>query len=131
MRNPDTVFADSKTLTELFPESRTNEFFEALFGDADEGAYDIRLRYGGFDAANKRLTLYLDLHQRPGKCLACNLTSGLPAVFEKHPIINIKGLAEKAASLAEARCTDWRLDRTRQEERERYCIPLILTLADA
>ena len=131
MRNPDTVFADSKTLTELFPESRTNEFFEALFGDADEGAYDIRLRYGGFDAANKRLTFFLDLHQRPGKCLACNLTSGLPAVFEKHPIINIKGLAEQAASLAEARCTDWRLDRTRQEERERYCIPLILTLADA
>ena len=131
MRHPDTVFADPKTLAELFPESRTNEFFEALFGDADEGAYDIRLRYGGFDAASKRLTFFLDLHQRPGKCLACNLTSGLPEVFERHPIIDIRGLAERAASLVEARCAEWRLERTRQEERERYCIPLILTLADA
>ena len=129
MQNPDAVFADPALLTRLFPPARTGEFFDALFGDPDEGAYNIALRYGG--SGGRRLSFFLDLHQRSGKCLACNLTSGLPAVFEKHPIINIEGLAEQAASLAEARCTDWRLDRTRQEERERYCIPLILTLADA
>ena len=32
-------------LQELFPENRANDFFEALLGDADEGAYDISLSY--------------------------------------------------------------------------------------
>ena len=30
-------------LTDLFPPQRTDDFFDALFGDAEEGAYDIRL----------------------------------------------------------------------------------------
>lgn len=30
-------------LNDLFPIQRTNDFFDALFGDAEEGAYDIRL----------------------------------------------------------------------------------------
>ena len=29
------------TLRELFPQERTDAFFDALFGDASEGAYDI------------------------------------------------------------------------------------------
>ena len=30
-------------LNDLFPPQRTDDFFDALFGDAEEGAYDIRL----------------------------------------------------------------------------------------
>ena len=29
-------------LTNLFPPERTNDFFEALFGDPEDGAYDIK-----------------------------------------------------------------------------------------
>ena len=99
MNNPDTVFADPKVLAGLFPPERSNDFFEALFGDADEGAYDIALRYSGYDAASNTLRFYLDLHQWPGKCLVCNLTHGLPEVFSRHPIVNIKGLTADVAKL--------------------------------
>ena len=30
-------------LNEVFPPERTDQFFDALFGDPDEGAYDIRM----------------------------------------------------------------------------------------
>jgi len=33
----DTLFT-SETLQQLFPKERTNDFFEALFGDANDGA---------------------------------------------------------------------------------------------
>ena len=35
----------SERLAELFPPERTDAFFEALFGGAEEGAYDIRLAF--------------------------------------------------------------------------------------
>ena len=131
MKNPDAVFADPALLTRLFPPERTNEFFDALFGDPDEGAYDIALRYGGSEG--RRLRFFLDLHQRPGKCLACNLTSGLPEVFSRHPVIDIKGLAAAIAECLgpDAACAGWELGRTLQEERARFCIPLTITLAEA
>lgn len=133
MNNPDTVFADPKVVVELFPPERSNDFFEVLFGDADEGAYDIALRYSGYDTASRTLIFYLDLHQRPGKCLACNLTHGLPEVFSRHPIINIKGLAADVAKLLgpDVECTDWKLGSTIQEESARHCIPLTLTMNEA
>ena len=31
-------------LNDLFPIQRTNDFFDALFGDAEEGAYDVYIR---------------------------------------------------------------------------------------
>ncbi len=130
MNNPDTVFADAHVLTDLFPESRSNEFFDALFGDPAEGAYDIRLRYGSYTPENGVLTFFFDLHQRPGKCLACNLTSGLPEVFSRHPVINVKGLVAGVEQLLNAHCAGWSLDRTQQEERTRFCIPLMLRLED-
>lgn len=129
MKNPDTVFAEARVLETLFPESRSDEFFDALFGDATEGAYNIQLRYGAYDAKSGTLTFFLDLLQRPGKCLACNLTSGLPDVFARHPVINIRGLVAGTERLLEARCTGWELGRTRQEEPTRYCIPLVLSLS--
>ena len=73
----ETIFIDS-TLKELFPSERANDFFEALFGDADEGAYDIVLSFKGYNERTSMLHFFLDLHERPGRCLACNLTYGLP-----------------------------------------------------
>ncbi len=133
MNNPDTVFADAQVLARLFPPERSNEFFEALFGDAEEGAYDIALRYSGYDAASGTLRFYLDLHQRPGKCLVCNLTHGLPEVFSRHPIVNLKGLAADVAKLLgpEVESTAWKLGSTQQEESTRHSIPLSITISPA
>jgi hypothetical protein len=41
-KNYRTLFSQDK-LDSLLPLERSNQFFEALFGDSDEGAYDIRL----------------------------------------------------------------------------------------
>lgn len=35
-------------LEELMPEQKSDQFFEALLGDAGEGAYDIGLEFNGF-----------------------------------------------------------------------------------
>ena len=56
----DALFTTA-ALQQLFPEERTNDFFEALFGDANDGAYDISLGYGGY--ANGRIRLELRLHE--------------------------------------------------------------------
>lgn len=127
-----TVFTDD-VLTELFPPERTNDFFEALFGDADEGAYDIKLRFKGFDEGNGVLRFNLDLHERPGSCLVCSLTYGLPEVFSRHPIINIKGLVDAIGKKlpGQATCTEWKLGSTRQDEKSRHSIPLSIQLVQA
>ncbi|WP_456385920.1 pancreas/duodenum homeobox protein 1 [Desulfolithobacter sp.] len=121
------------TLTGLFGPERTNEFFEALFGDAAEGAYDIRLSFAGYDPENKVLRFHLDLHERPGCCLACNLTYGLPEVFSRHPIINIKGLVEEIEKklAGEARCESWKLGSTVQQSKSLHSIPLEIKLQTA
>jgi hypothetical protein len=118
-------------LLDLFPASRSNDFFEALYGDIEEGAYDISLVYEGFDPARNTLHFALNLSERPGKCLACHLTQGLPEVFARHPLINIAGVvAGIAAQLgARASCGAWRLDATRTIARDLYAVPLIIELA--
>ena len=83
-----------ETLNTLFPADLSDQFFDALYGDAEEGAYDIRLVFNGLDNGNLNFEFQLD--QRPGKCLACNLTYGLPDVFSRHPIINIDQLVQIA-----------------------------------
>ncbi len=127
----DTLFSD-ETLESLFPASRTNDFFEALFGDASEGAYDIRLRYHGFDERGRTLRFALDLHERPGCCLVCSLTHGLPEVFSRHPVINIEGLVREIEKLldGQAVCTDWRLGLTEQPSKSRHSIPLTITVEE-
>ena len=40
------------TLRQLFPPQRTDAFFDALFGDASEGAYDGRVRIGNIRVRN-------------------------------------------------------------------------------
>jgi len=129
MNNLETVF-DDQTLNELFPAGRANDFFEALFGDAGEGAYDIRLSFAGYDAGTNSLRFFLNLHERPGCCLVCNLTYGLPEVFSRHPVINIKGLVadiEKKLD-GKASCGDWKLGTTVQQEKSLHAIPLHIQL---
>jgi hypothetical protein len=115
-----------ETLLRLFPPERSNEFFDALLGDASEGAYDIELAYQGSDG--NKITLELRLHERPGCCLVCNLTQGLPQVFGRHPIINIEGLVAEINTLlaGQAQCREWSLGRTEQRRKEMHIIPLII-----
>ncbi len=124
------IFTDQVT-AELFPPQRADDFFEALFGDASEGAYDIKLRYSGFDEGSNVLLFNLDLHERPGCCLACNLTYGLPEVFSRHPVINVNGLVEDIEKKLDgkARCSEWKLGTTVQQEKSLHSIPLRIQLA--
>lgn len=128
-KNPETVFTP-ETLEKLFPADRADAFFDAMFGDASEGAYDIALRFDGAEGAGNQLRFSLCLHERPGKCLACNLTYGLPEVFSRHPIINIKGLAAKITALLgdKATCTDWKLGTTQTVSKKLHVIPLMISL---
>jgi len=113
----------------LLPPEQADIFFEALFGDAEEGAYDIELRYDGATEDNLRFDILL--HERPGRCLACNLTQGLPQVFSRHPVINIAGIVSEVDSLLGDRATagDWSLGYTQQQSRSLHSIPLSIKLS--
>ncbi len=123
----DALFTQ-ETLDTLFPKERTDDFFDALFGDASEGAYDIELAYGG--TSGGQLVMELRLHERPGCCLACNLTQGLPQVFSRHPIINVSGLVGDIDSLLgdNASCKEWTLGFTEQRSKEMHIIPINIIL---
>jgi len=126
-----TTLLSKEKLAEIFPKERANEFFEALFGDADEGAYDIALAYR--ELKGNTLVMDLQLHQRPNRCLACNLTQGLPQVFSRHPVINVKGLVKDIESLLgdTYRCPSWSLGYTEQQSRSLHVIPLKIVLEKA
>ena len=119
----------AETLRNLFPEDRADAFFEALYGDAKDGAYDIRL---AFNKAEENI-LYFDflLEQRPGKCLACNLTHGLPVVFERHPIINLNGLAQEIEGVLEHKvtCTGWKVGSTKEKNRQLHKLPVQFSIS--
>ena len=116
-----------KNARKYFPLTGSDHFFEALLGDSAEGAYDIALAFTGGDCTN--LQFDFQLKQRPGKCLACNLTTGLPQVFERHPVINVTGVAravEKEVGLA-PESLQWRLGRTVQVSSQLHVIPFTLS----
>ncbi|MDF1576979.1 MAG: hypothetical protein P1P81_00890 [Desulfobulbales bacterium] len=117
-------------LGELLPDQRTDQFFEALYGDVEEGAYNIRLSYEGRDPDRKVLHFKLNLAERPGKCLACHLTQGLPEVFARHPIIDIAGLVAKIDQHLgdKGSCGPWRLGPTETISRKLYAVPLAIEL---
>ncbi|SLM33260.1 conserved hypothetical protein [Desulfamplus magnetovallimortis] len=111
-------------LDKIFPSDRTDNFFEALYGDASDGAYDISLEYKGMD--DEKIMFEFHLKQRPGKCLACNLTYGLPTVFERHPIINLSGMAkdiEKALDGTRV-CSNWQVGTTKEKSRQLHVLPV-------
>jgi hypothetical protein len=115
-------------LKKLFPEDRSDRFFDALLGDPTEGAFNIRLEFKAH--GSKRLEFELHLTERPGKCLSCSLTYGLPEVFARHPIINIKGMVQDIAQLLDGRvkCGDWQLGPTREVSQDHHVIPLIVSI---
>ena len=121
------IFND-QTLQKLLPAERADQFFDALFGDASEGAYDITLSFDGADESTLQFTL--NLTQRPGCCLACNLTYGLPDVFSRHPILNIRGLVREIDNLLGdiADCGDWKLKSTNSVSSSLHTIPLSISL---
>lgn len=116
------------TLEKMFPKERSNEFFDALFGDASEGSYDIELGYRGMQ--NDTLVMDLLLHERPNCCLACNLTQGLPQVFSRHPIINVDGVVKEIDALLgeEYTCASWSLGYTEQQSSSLHIIPIKIEL---
>lgn len=124
----DTFTAD--TLEKIFSRDRSDRFFDALYGDTGEGAYDIVLEYKGHNPEKKELVFEFRLKQRPGKCLACNLTYGLPQVFSRHPIINVRGLVQEIDRLlnGNGKCADWRIGATREISRSLHAVPLFISL---
>lgn len=115
-------------LDTVFPAERTDAFFDALFGGAEEGAYDIRLVCR--QVSENRADLAFELHQRPGKCLVCNLTYGLPQVFQRHPVLNVAGAARAVAEkLGWSASSPWKLGSTQEISRELHCIPFVIERA--
>jgi hypothetical protein len=127
--NANNIFS-KEVLKDLLPPQRSDEFFEALYGDADEGAYDISLSFKNYDSEQKVLSFELQLYERPEQCLACNLTYGLPEVFSRHPLINIHGMVKKIEALlgGDAKCIDWELGRTQTPAANMHTIPLTVRL---
>lgn len=122
-----TTQLSQRDLDVLFPAATADAFFEALYGEAEEGAYDISLVFRSGD--ENTLKLAFELRQRPGKCLVCNLTYGLPQVFQRHPIINLTSLSQRVATAAgwntdKVHCT---LGRTEESSTALHCIPLTIT----
>jgi len=120
-----------ESLDQLFPPDRSDRFFEALYGDISEGAYDIQLAFKSYSEG--KLELEFHLKQRPDKCMVCNLTYGLPEVFKRHPIINIKGLTKKLEEMFEGmiRCTIWKLGSTAEMSNKLHVIPLVVEIEEA
>ena len=119
----DTLFTPDR-LEGLFPADRVDQFFEALFGDAGEGAYDIELHYDGF--RDNQLQFAFHLTERPGKCLSCSLTYGLPHVFSRHPVIGVADLVSGIDALLDGthRCGTWEMGRTQEIDRRKHVVPL-------
>jgi hypothetical protein len=115
-------------LEQVFPGNRADLFFDALYGDRSEGAYDIRLVFSKQTGNN----LFFEFHltQRPGKCLACNLTYGLPQVFSRHPVIDVKGVVEKIGQMMndQEKVIEWKLGSTKEISRSLHVIPLMVVL---
>ncbi|MEN8256635.1 MAG: pancreas/duodenum homeobox protein 1 [Thermodesulfobacteriota bacterium] len=129
MADMQTLFTDD-VCKKIFPADRADAFFDALFGDASEGSYDIELKFAGFDQSAKELHFELNLLERPGCCLACNLTYGLPEVFSRHPIININGVVKEVDGILgdHYEATAWSLRSTRSTSKSLHQIPLVITL---
>lgn len=114
-----------KFLDSLLPPEKSDQFFEALYGEASEGTYDIRLVFSTVEP--DRIVFAFHLVQRPGKCLVCSLTYGLPTVFSRHPLINIKGMINKIKEEGLA-LKGWDLGDTREISSSLHLVPLYLYL---
>lgn len=120
----DQVFTQDY-LDMLLPAKTSDRFFEALYGDASEGSYDIRLEF--ISANERRIVLAFNLIRRPGKCLVCRKTYGLPKVFSRHPQININGMVKKIEEKG-FKVKNWLLGDTEENSDSLHIIPLFLDL---
>jgi hypothetical protein len=120
----------TEVMQQLLPHQRADQFFEALYGGLEEGAYDICLVFKRHDPGRNSLEFELELQERPGKCLACNLTYGLPQVFSRHPVLNLKEVALEIERVlqGQARCRSWSLGRTISRSQTLHVIPFVLIL---
>ncbi len=121
----DEIFTQ-EFLDDLLPPEKSDRFFEALYGDASEGAYDIKLKY--LYAESNRIELSFNLINRPGKCLVCSLTYGLPVVLSRHPVIDIKGMIRKIEQKTGVLIVHWRLGDTSENNASLHVIPWHLDL---
>lgn len=123
------LFTD-EFLQELFPRGRDDQFFDALYGGAEEGAFDIALAFVSFEQEKGRLILEYRLTERPGKCMACSLTYGLPQVMERHPIIDVQGTVAKIGQRLPDGwvVSSWTLGRTTPHAPKVNSIPLMIQL---
>ncbi len=127
--NPNDIFT-KEILNELLPPQSSDAFFEALYGDVGEGAYDISLSFKNYNPEKKVLSFELQLHERPDKCLSCKLTYGLPQVFSRHPVINIQDMVGKIVALLGDNTKDfgWELGHTLVPADNLHVIPLTIWL---
>jgi len=119
-----------EVMNSIFPPEKTGQFFAALYGDADDGAFTISVRFTKWNPDDMTLHFEFQLHEVPGRCLACNLTYGLPKVFAVHPVIDLSGLVSTIAQhlpkgLISLR---WTLGQTRSISRQLHVIPLTIFL---
>lgn len=115
-------------LDKVFPPELTDAFFDAIYGGAEEGAYDICLVCR--KVGESKASFAFELRQRPEKCLKCSLTYGLPGVFQRHPVLNIAGVAEALAEkFGWQKGFKWSLGQTEELDGERHAIPFILEKA--
>lgn len=115
-------------MKKMFPSDRADDFFDALLGDSSDGAYDISLEYK--NCRENELAFEFHLKERPGKCLSCSLTYGLPTVFSRHPIIDIEGVVKNIDSLLNGsnRAAHWNIGTTHEKNRQLHVIPLTVVL---
>ncbi len=113
----------------FLPSERVQEFFEAFYF-GEEPAYDLELGLRDWEPQKGLITLELLLKARPGQCLACNLTSGLPDVFKRHPILNLAQVAEDVVrELGDGyELESWELGWTEQINRDLHVVPFIIRL---
>lgn len=112
----------------IFPATKSDEFFEAIYGGAEDGAYDIVLTCDNITEA--RASLAFELRRRPGQCLKCSLTYGLPDVFKRHPLLNVAGVAGQIASvLGWGTIYKWELLPVQEISEDLHIIPFIVEKA--
>lgn len=127
LKKAEEIFTPAQ-LKNIFPQQRSDDFFDAFYGGSEDSHFDIRFVFDG--AEDGRLSFSFELIQRPGKCLACNMTYGLPHVFARHPVIDVKGLTQEIASLmnVDPKTLKWSLGSTRTRSSSLHEIPLIISL---
>lgn len=118
---------DNAWIEEIFTPEKTDEFFDAIYGGAEEGVYTI------VPVIKKLMPdmalLAFELRRRPGQCLKCSLTYGLPEVFRRHPLLNVAGLAREIAHKVGWNNYSWELGETEEHGDDLHSIPFIVKRA--